>query len=277
MPDESALDSWDLRSGTAIDVIVFGDTSGSMDEELRTLGQTVTPFAERLAETVDDWQLASINGDDGCTQTGILTPDTPNFADRFADALTQSPWDEDTDEQGLSTAARAVRESRPGGCNEGLVRGELLHLIFVSDENDESPGFDESPSYWRDYWTQIVEQHGDELMVTMSAVAGPTPGGCTGADPGFGYDGAVAGTSGEFLSLCDDWAADIDLLADAGVVRDTFPLSERPVATTIEVWINAVGVGGDRWRYDAGANAVVFDADPPVGGDQVDILYTVAL
>lgn len=280
VPEGFALDGWDLPREGTIDVIVYGDTSSSMAEELVTMGSVVTAFVERLAENVSDWQLAAITGDTGCAVNGILTANRPDFAAQFADAIVTPPVMNggfDIDEMGFQNVAIGVEESGPGDCNDGLVRGGLLHLIFLSDENDESPGFDGPADYWRDYYDRIVAVHGDPLMITISAVAGPTPDGCNGADPGFGYDEAVTGTGGEFLSICDNWPDQIDLLADAGSIRDTFVLSDLPITTSIELWINGVEIApGGRWVYDAPRNAVIFVSDPPAAGDRVDILYEVA-
>jgi hypothetical protein len=170
----------------------------------------------------------------------------------------------------------AVEQAEPGGCNEGLVRGGLLQVVFVSDENDESPGYDTSVDYWTDYWTRIVNAHGNASSITVSAVGGPTPSGCSGADPGFGYDKLIEGTGGELVSICDDWASQIGVIADAGVNNDTFVLSAIPDPTTIQVWINGVWADPVLYHYDPSPNAVVFDSGLPNGGDTVDILYELA-
>ena len=225
--EAEVLDVFEGGGAATVDVIVFGDTSGSMDEELETLAQTITPFVERLATHIEDWQLAAVTEDHGCSASGVLGPDTPRFAEVFADAIVDEA--DDGEETGLLDVTRAVEKSGPGQCNEGLVRGGTLQIVFVSDENEESPGYDEAPSYWRSYLDRIGEAHGDASRVKMSAVIGPTPLGCPGADPGFGYDAVVAATGGQTLSICGDWASQIDLIADAVPLRTNFPLSEVPI------------------------------------------------
>ena len=284
IPEGWGMDAWDLPTSTTIDVIVYGDTSSSMTEELVTMGRTVRPFIERLAETVPDWQVATVTGDSGCAVNGILRPETPDFEALFADAIVTAPdmsgLPADIDEMGFQNTATAVEESEAGGCNEGLVRGGLLHLIYISDENDESPGFDRDTDYWRDYFDRIVDVHGDSVMITVSAVAGPSPDGCVGggadAEPGDGYVEAVAATGGGFLSICTEWADDIDLLADAGTIKDTFPLTDVPIVDSLQVWLDGVLVPPlSRWTYEPGPNAVVFPTSPPKPGQRIDILYRV--
>jgi hypothetical protein len=280
VPEGHVLDTFDLpAAGGAIDVIVFGDTSGSMDEELETLGATITPFVERLAEQVSDWQLAAVTGDVGCAVNGILTPSTPDFARKFAEGIVTPTASEDMEEMGFLNTAIAVEEA-DGGCNDGLVRGDLLHVIYVTDENDESPGYEDDDDYWTAYFDRIAAVHGNPQSIVLSAVAGPVPGGCggdgdddEGADAGEGYDRAVEATGGEFLSICSDWADDIDLLVDAGTTRDRFGLTEEPVPDTIEVWVNGVAAPEADWEYRAAENEVVFVANPPRAGDRVDVTY----
>jgi len=272
VPDGSILEEFDGAGSTSVDVIVFADTSGSMDQELKTLGETITPFVDRLASRVDDWQLAAVTGDSGCTISGILTPQTNGYAKKFADSITQYVGSDEAKEMALQNVTLALENSGPGQCDEGLVRGGSLQIVFVSDENDESPGYDESPSYWRDWVDRIDAVNGDASRVKMSAVAGPTPSGCHGADPGFGYDKIVSATNGQFLSICDDWADQIDVLADAVGVRDMFPLSDLPDPSSIQVWVNEVPVVPADFSYDPAANAVKI-ATPAGADDKVSIEY----
>jgi hypothetical protein len=267
VPDGSILEEFDGGGSSSVDVIVFGDTSGSMAEELRTLGDAIQPFVDRLATHVDDWQLAAVTGDSGCTVSGILTPETPDYARKFADAIVQPAGSDDSAEMGLQNVALVMEDDR--GCNEGLVRGGMLEIVFVSDENEESPGYDERPDYWRDWVDRIGAAHGDPSRIKMSAVGGPTPNGCPGADPGFGYDHVVSATGGQFVSICGDWADQLEIVADQVALRDTFPLAHEPVPESLQVWVDQLPVA---FTYDAAANAVHL-ADPIGADDTVSVLY----
>ena len=89
VPEGFRLESFEGGEGGTVDVIVVGDTSGSMEDELRTLGRTITPFVERLSTFTDDWRLAAVTSGDGCAASGVLGPDTPRYADRFAAACSR--------------------------------------------------------------------------------------------------------------------------------------------------------------------------------------------
>ena len=275
-PDINILDSFVVPEISDVDIVFFGDTSGSMDEELSQIGGRIAEFAQRLDDQGGNWQLASVNGDDGCAIDTVFTPDTPDWADRFADAILREPNDDSTDESGLITAARAVEHVGPGECNEGLIRpNAMLHVIFLSDENDESPGFESNdPEYWRPYADRIaMAKNGVQGLTRLSAIVGQTPDGCNGADPGFGYVEAMDGTGGTFLSICDAWEEQLDLLAQASVVQDTFPLSVVPDPSTIVVTVNFQPIAPTDWTYDAITNSVAFVNNAPGINELVEIRY----
>lgn len=264
-------DHYDLTGGTPADVVIYGDTSGSMTEELVTLGDHVLRFTDRLAAAGADWHLMAITGADGCGVDGIFGPNSPDFEERFSAAILTPPVQTDYDEMGLQNVRNAISQA-DGGCNAGFLRANaILHVIFITDENDESPGFEE-PGYWTEYVDLIVQMKGNAALTRFSAVAGPTPDGCTGADPGFGYDEVVDATNGEFISICDDWPARLDTLADLSVVTEVFPLSVVPVEASIEPYVNGEP-REDGWTYEPIDNAVRFTWDAPRTGDVVDIFY----
>ncbi|MCB9675332.1 MAG: hypothetical protein H6737_09465 [Alphaproteobacteria bacterium] len=276
LPDIDLTDTFVVPEISDVDIIFFGDTSGSMEEELSQIGYRIAEFTSRLQAAGGDWQLISVNGDQGCAIDTIFTPDTPDWANRFADAVLVQPQDEETDERGLVTVARAVGKTGPGECNEGLVRpNAMLHAIFLSDENDESPGFDSGdPNYWQQFVDRIVDaKFGVQGLTRLSAITGPTPDGCNGSDPGFGYVEAMQGTGGTFLSICDAWEEQLDLLAQASVVLDTFPLSVPADPATINVSVNLQPVPASDWVYDPVTNSVEFVANAPEVGEVVRIEY----
>ncbi len=264
-------DHFDLADSNPTDIIIYGDTSGSMAVELTTLGDHVLNFTDRLKQAGADWQIMAVTGSTGCGVDGIFTPSTPNFDTRFADAILTPPANTDLDEMGLQNVRNAISQA-DGGCNDGFMRSNaMLHIIFISDENDESPGFEDA-DYWRDYVDLIVDMKGSRSLTRFSAVAGPTPNGCDGADPGFGYDDVVNHTNGEFISICEDWPSQLDTLADASVITDVFPLSAPPVFDSIQPFVN----GEERhqgWLYNPDEQAVIFTSDAPRSGDIVDIFY----
>ena len=268
---------WSLPTEPAVDVVFFGDTSGSMTVELKTMGEKVTTFVDRLDDFTPDWQLLAVTGPDGCGVNGVLTPTTPDYAALFAAGVLTPPGEDKVDEWGLQNIAAAVEATDPGECNEGFLReGALLHAIFLSDEDDNSPGWEAGdPDYWRAYTELIEAKKGDPLLVRYSSVAGPLPKGCHGAEPGHGYVEATDASGGQFLSICEDWSSQVELLAEVTVAHRIFPLEHTPVPSTIRLYISAEE-RLDGWHYEAEPNEVWIDEDPPVSGQSVIIEYSIA-
>lgn len=276
VPDESTqTDVWDLAEVAGIDVLFFGDTSGSMAVELGTLGGQVTTFVERLATYTNRWQLLTVTGPSGCGVGGVITPSTPDYAALFSAGITTPPGEDDVDEWGLYNSQQAVLESEEGGCNEGFVRDDArLHVIFISDEDDNSPGWDQGDEdYWQQYTDAIVAAKGDANQVVFSGVIGPIPDGCEGAEPGSGYGEAIATYGGEVLSICDAWYDNIDLLVDASVAWPIFHLTEVPLEESLQVTVNNES-RTTGWIYNAEDNVIVFGSDIPTIGDNVWVSYT---
>ena len=274
-PYSPGSQSWQLTGGAA-DLLFFGDTSGSMQPELETLGEEAESLVAALETYAIDWQLLAVTGPDGCGNNGVISSDEADFAALFAEGLTRPPGEDDVDEWGLYNAREAIRMSEPGRCNEGFLRtGATLQVVFISDEDDNSPGWDEGDAdYWQTYTDEIRWHHPSDRPVIFSAIAGPDPGGCSGAEPGVGYWQAAETFEGATLSICEDWREQLDLLARLSAMQRVFVLEERPIPWSISVWVD-----GERraegWRYVAEDNWIQFDHSAPLGGQDVRIDYLV--
>lgn len=261
-------DEWDVPADPLVDLIFYVDQSGSMDDDQANLADNFSAFISQLATYTNDWQIIVANDDDGCNNSGILTPSTPNYQTQFTRAVSQGggTWTE----AGLTVTSNAVENTDGGECNSGFMRPEaLLHVILVSDEPEQSR------QSWDHYVDLMYAKKGDPSLVKLSAVAGDYPGGCNSAGnsaaPGTGYYEAVNYTGGEFLSICSDWSASVEALADASIAMSSFTLTHSAVESSIVVTVNGSSVGG--WHYDATSNAVIFDTNPPAEGDHVVIDY----
>jgi hypothetical protein len=273
---ESRFDNWNLDELPGTDVLFFGDTSGSMATELTTLGSLVGTFVTHMEDYTPSWQLLAVTGPSGCGVSGVITPDTTDFATVFSSAILTPPGEDEVDEWGLYNVAQAVQLSDDGECNQGFLRDEaVLHVIFISDEDDNSPGWDTDSGYWQSYVDTIVAAKSDPSLVRMSAIAGPVPDGCDGAEPGTGYAEAVTATGGELLSICTDWTQQLDLLVQASIERSDFSLSTWPIVPSLSVVVNGES-RDDGWEYVGADNLVRFDTDLPRSGDQVTIGYRVS-
>ncbi len=77
------------------------------------------------------------------------------------------------------------------------------------------------------------------------------------------------------MSLCSNWTSpqNLQMLAEASVLLDTYGLDNPAVGSTIVVYVNGVEVTSG-WHFDEGMNSVVFDTDPPDEGDHIRIVYS---
>ncbi len=259
-------DLWEIPVDPPSDIIFMVDQSCSMAGDQTRLANNFSTFISSLDSYTTDWQIIVANDDDGCNNTGILKRTTGGYQDTFKSAVKQGGGD--YTEALLTVGTNAVEKTDPGECNTTFLREDaLLHMIFVSDEPEQSPGS------WSAYLDQIVAKKGSAANVRMSAIAGPV-GSASCADPGTGYADAVTATGGVFLDICSDWATSANLadLAEVSVYQDTYELSRDPIVDTISVRVNDSN-RSNGWSYDATLNAVVFSGNVPGEGDRVEVSY----
>lgn len=281
-------DEWVVPADPPTDIMFLLDQSCSMDDDTRAVANNIETFVSTLSGLSTDWQIIVASNDEGCNQGGILTPDTPGYEDTFKEAARECDsrygCSSIVDVEALLLPAAAGVENSDGGeCNDGFLREDaLLHIIAVSDEPEQSAcddiwDVDCAESDWERLVDEIVTKKGSAALTKISAVAGPVPGGCSGggntADAGTGYAEAVEATGGLFLSLCSDWGASAEELAEASVQLDTFELSHTAWEPSIVVTVDGSPVQTG-WSYDEDTNSVVFEGDEaPTEGQVVVISY----
>jgi hypothetical protein len=264
-------DRWEIPSDPPTDIMFAIDQSCSMDDDQRRLASNFSSFISLLSTYSNDWQIIIANDDDGCNQTGILTPSTPNYQTLFTDQVSRGG---DTFTEALLTVGARAAEAATyaGGCNYGFMRpGAAFHLVVVSDEPEQSSWI--SGENWNTLVTRMQTAKGDPGMVKVSAIAGDYPGGCGSADAGDGYYQATQATHGEFISICSDWAdaSTLEGLASASIIQNSFALLQTPIPETISVYVNSTEVTG--WTYTPSTNTVFIDSVDPGEGDLVEISY----
>jgi hypothetical protein len=256
-----------------VDILLWVDTSGSMDDDAANLAANTTSFTNALTAFDADFQLMVVTKWIGCHNGAFITPETTNPTAEMSSDLSYDAASSGMGEQGLRVSTEAISADLigPGGCNEGFLREDAnLSVLLVSDEPDQSA----------DPWnTYVAALDAAAPGAIISAVAGDVPDGCGEAEPGTGYAEAAAATGGAFLSICDtDWGTHLLTLAEASVGLDRlFPLDAEPVPDSIEVEVDGVAVTtGWVWREDS--NTVLFDAESVPGfGQTLVIRYEVAI
>ena len=158
--------------------------------------------------------------------------------------------------------------------NSQFLREEAgLRVIFVSDENDQSPG---TVADYVQYYQGLKPQASDVILSDISGGIGGCQGAGGNASSGSRYVAATVATGGVSAAICGaNWVATLSSLAWLSQsLADTFELSRQPVEDTLEVRVNGVNVYVG-WTYDTSLNAIVFDPTHiPEDGDEIEIEYS---
>lgn len=291
---------WEFAVDPASDIMFSVDASCSMSDNTSQLASNFSTFISQLSNYTNDWQVMVTGGDTGCNAGGILTPQTPNYAHTFQEAVKCKelsslsgqcwPMGGDYTEALLTEARNAIENTDAGECNAGFIRQDaMLHIVLVSDEPEQSDLI--SGETWQQLSDQIIAKRGSAGMVRISSIVGDAPdpndpndlGGCEsggwfGSDAvaGTGYTDATDYTGGVFLSICDNWASgnNLQLLAEASVLLEAYPLDYQALESSIQVMVNGYEVNSMNWHYDSATQSVVFDANPPAEGATVTITYS---
>lgn len=251
---------WENPVDPPSDIIFSVDQSCSMSDDATLLASSFSTFIGQLNNYSTDWQIIVANNDNGCTNSGILTPNTSNYQNTFSSAV-QSGGGSYT-ESLLTVVRNAVDMTDPGECNAGFMRqNAMLHIIMVSDEPEQSGGT------YSDFINQIISKKGNPDNVRMSVIVAESSG---------RYISSANDTGGLTFSIFNgSWSSanNLQLLAQASVIADKYDLDYPAVESTIQVFVNGYAVSSN-WYYDTAQQAVFFDSDyAPQEGDNIRVTY----
>lgn len=238
----------------------------------------------------------------------IITNQTANFQAAFEENIHVGSDDSGAQESGLETARAALDPvwlddvphgqcNDDSGClageecvnrqcvgyNRGFLRDEAsLEIVFVSDEEDQSPS---QLDFYVDFFKSI-KGFRNEGLLRCWAIVGDEPRGCQtnngSADAGRRYIHVANATGGRFHSLCD--AEFAQAMADIGhtafALRVQFFLSRVADPDSVRVEVDGQEVaqqagGVTNWEYDPDSNSVIFLAEGaiPQPNQRITIRY----
>ncbi len=295
------VDTFRQALAPQVDILWVVDNSGTMVEERTQLGAKFDQFMSRLIESGAEFHIGIVSTDtEDPAHSGrlqgdprVIDNDTPAPQNAFA-ANVQLPLTQSRVERGLDAMRLALSAELLDGHNAGFLRADAaLFVILVTDEDDHSLG----PVGYYTRWLEHLKGAGDEARVSLSAIVGPAPAGCPGAEAGARYLAVQEATGGLFYSICaEDFGPVVDALGISAVgLRRKFYLSEVPTpgpmqvlmySTSNPVCVDAQGCGegevcaaghrcaislpdeahGGTWRYEEGDNSIFFAGEslPPV-------------
>ena len=256
---------------------------------------TETPCEDAYLEVGGGTVNDTIGIEEGYSMTGVrlITLETENPAAHFAANVHVGDRGSGF-EQGLQGAFLALSEPLLTGENDGILRDDAaLSLVFVSDEEDQSP---DPVSYYLDYYYAVKspvdgwEAYRDDTLLDISAVVGDIPDGCeqqSGEDvypaaPGYRYIDLAQRTGGVYDSICNEDFSPLvyELGLNISGLRSEFHLSRFPDELTLVVRVVPEGGTAEEvqegWIYDCEENRIVFDEDHvPQSQHKIEVSYTV--
>ena len=278
-----------------VDVLLVVDNSGSMQPYQEKLSTNFENFLEYFTGYVD-YRIGVITSTiENPEAMGACTPEEV-AAIPDGGELVGGPWisDEDADgaerfadlvqvgtcgggyEMGLETALLALTPPMSEGANAGFLRSEAyLSVIFVTDEEDSSPG---TTSEYINAFRNLKGISARDVF-NASALVVTDEADCTdeqldvGASQNTRMVDVANQTNGVVGSICSgDFATIVTELSLASSrLTDTFYLSQTPNAGTLIVGVDEVEVAcsDGMWAYEEveGRPAIVFARDqlPPPG------------
>ena len=294
-----------------VDVLFVVDDSGSMGSEQLNLARSFDAFINTAAQWQSDYQI-------GVTTTTIDFPTggelrgTPSF-------VTAANWEKFLHNVGVGTVGSGTEQglwaseialSSPlvdptddpceldsdcdffhvcgsdglcGGPNKGFIRdGAALEIVFVSDEEDQSPK--QLEGYLNFY--KGLKGYDRPDLLHVHAIVGP-PGGCSGAggsaEAGHRYLEMAEATGGIAYSICElDFAKGLEGIGEiAFSAKQEWFLTQRPAPPSIQVTVGGAPcplISGEvfNWSYNPEQNSLTLlegglcVAQP---GDSVEIEY----
>jgi hypothetical protein len=298
----TVTERFEQRAAEAVDVLFVIDNSLSMEREQASVIANAGRFLSRLSASGADYRVGVISTDmdhPTCQRIQAQRPaGAPQgacgfFADGDASARdpawrTIDPGDQPSPraafarvanlglggsarEEGLAAALRATRPILRGGHNQGFLRPDAaLALIFVSDEEDQSPL---SPGA---YVAAFRSLKGAARPERLSASAVVTTGAACAYETGLRYRAVAEALSGLVRPICtSDWAGVVSDLADRALgLRASFPLAQPPVPGSLAVFVDGARAPSDAWRFDAADRQIIFAPGAvPAPGRRVEVRY----
>lgn len=271
-------DEFNVADNGKVDILFVVDNSGSMEDNQTTLASNFDNFYFIIDDLALNWQIGVVTTDNAVLQgiENIITPDTADVRATFKENAMVGTGGSGS-EQGLEFAYQALSEPIINAQNRGFLRPEAgLHVIILSDEEDQSP---RTVDFYVSYFESLKLS---PSLVKLSAITGNSGGcnsSCGSADAAPRYAAAVSATGGIQATICEcNFISALEQLAEESVViQDTYPLSQTPVISSIQVTVNDA-ISSD-WHYDGNLNSVVFNSEQatPPNGANVVITYDLRL
>ena len=270
------------ETSNKIDILWVVDNSPSMGDEQAGLASNFETFITNFVDVEEiDFKMGIITtdsainrvvGDDLTLQAA--TEDKKVFVTTFQEKI-QVGITGHTNERGFLFSKKFLQYDTTSWVREGAY----LVIIYVSDENDHSTssGGDSSTAYWVGK-LQSYKTHKRLLKIYSIIHTDPSIDVLSGIEYYGGRykeashlaGGLIADITGDFSNVLADFGENITRLANS------FALSEKPQAGSVEVRVNGILINSRDWSYDEDSRTVRFeDRAVPDSGATIKISYLV--
>ena len=253
-----------------VDLLFVIDDTPSMAGEQVALAEDFARLGSGLDNAGVAWHVGAVGSTLDGPEPGwlrgdpwLITTNTPDRESALRD-LVQVGTEGIGPRAGLAAATEALALAEPGGPNAGFRRSDaVLHVVFVSDEDDASDEvFDDPVSH---FGAVLVEQSSEDAAARSSALI----------DQADRYEEVVLASDGVLMSIR---AVDFQpLLVDLGhasiAYRTRFALRETPTEDSLQVVIDRPYEGS--WLVDYDEATLEFDVPPPPDA-VISVEYTVS-
>jgi Abnormal spindle-like microcephaly-assoc'd, ASPM-SPD-2-Hydin len=301
-------EAWE-QSTPKVDMLIVIDNSGSMDDEQKALAANLDHLWNRIALANADFHIAvtstgmtpytagwtqcpggASGGEAGRffpvdnSRPRILTPTTPNVKQVLFDntKVGLCHWDERFFDPVIAAltppliaATKAPGTPWPNDGNAGFLRDDArLALLAVSDADDDNDVINPPPvSEMVGKLSQVKKGAVD--LISFAGIVGLHM--CSNVEQvGTRYQEIARQLNGKLYDICDlnNFGAMLDdALGTLLLPLTSFPLSTRPLPSSIAVTVNGAPVTS--FRYDPTSNRIVFPQDSiPPPGSHIAATYT---
>lgn len=251
---QAASDRVETRTvprATQLDVLFVLDHSCSNTDDVARLGDGIADYVALLNALGVDYHLAVTTADVEVTGPAgrlvpldppgarVVTANLPNPTQRLRDLFEEENDIASGVEQGLVAAHLATVQPLRRTHNAGwLRRDSLLVLVFLSDEEDQSPS---DPATYAELFTALRPIQDPNLLRVVTLV-GPVGGACPLAYDGVRYLDLGARLGGAAVSFC---AIDASTLSSIPTLRgewESWDLAGDPSPGTLTVRVDGVAL-----------------------------------
>ncbi len=266
------VDTFTFTASEPVNFLFAVDQSCSMDDENAAIGAQFNTFISTIGQATAGWKIGVVTADTGCFNNGVLTSSSASVASKFASAVQAGSDGQagySNTERLFTLVSSALGRTGPSGCNAGFLdAGAPLHVVFVSDENEQSGGaVNGFVTTWRSYVSAP-----DDLVAHAVVDYQRRCGDGSGAER---YRDSVLLTQGFLADICQGNFAFFlqDIAASATAQLGAY----TPSRTGLDPDSVSVTVNGQpymHWRWDGPNGRVVLTQDPPTGA-AVEVEYGV--